>query len=216
MASAANNPRRSQRVFSFLLLLLPREFREHFGREMKAVFADQQVDARADGSIVYVRFWFATVTGVVRTAFREHLDILFADAGYSFRVIRKDPAFLFSSVMILGLAIGASTAAFLAANAILLRPLPFSSGDRLVQLSQRLTEGSVAVPRFSPKEIAELREQAKSFDAVFEYHEMPFTLLGGREPLRVDTGVVSSNFFNSLGVTPLYGRDFLEEDDNAG
>src|SRR5512140_255843 len=92
--------------FSVLLRLLPREFREHFGREMKAVFADQQVDARADGFFAYVRFWIATFAGLIATAFREHFDILVADAGYSFRVIRKDPAFLFSSVMILGLAIG--------------------------------------------------------------------------------------------------------------
>jgi putative ABC transport system permease protein len=42
---------------------------------------------------------------------------------------------------------------------------------------------------------------------------MPFSLLGGREPERVDTGVVSANFFRILGVTPLYGRTFMDEDD---
>src|ERR1044071_715812 len=110
MAVANKKPGRAQQFFSFLLLLLPREFREHFGREMRAVFADQQQDAIHDGGLAYARFWFATVVGVFATAAREHADILVADAGYSFRVIRKDPAFLFSSVMVLGLAIGASTA----------------------------------------------------------------------------------------------------------
>ena len=42
---------------------------------------------------------------------------------------------------------------------------------------------------------------------------MTFSLLGGREPLRVDTGVVSANFFRILGVSPLYGRTFMDEDD---
>src|SRR5262249_26742232 len=40
-----------------------------------------------------------------------------------------------------------------------------------------------------------------------------FTLLGGHEPERVDTAVVSANFFRVLGVTPLYGRTFMDEDD---
>jgi predicted permease len=117
--------------------------------------------------------------------------------------------------MILGLAIGASTAAFMAANSILLRPLPFSSGDRLVELSQQQSAAAVVAPEFSVKEIQDLREQGTTWDSVFEYHEMTFTLLGGREPLRVDTGVVSANFFRSLGVTPLYGRDFLDEDEKS-
>lgn len=204
--------RGSYRIFSALLYLLPREFREHFGREMKAVFADQHLDAAADGRLACARFWLETFTGLLITAFREHLDILTADVTYSLRVLRKDPAFLSFSVLILGLGIGASTAAFLAANAVLLRPLPFSSGDRLVQLSQRPNADSVMTPRFSAKEIADIRA-SKAFESVFEYHEMPFTLLGGREPLRVDTGVVSAHFFRALGVTPLYGRDFLDEDD---
>ena len=42
---------------------------------------------------------------------------------------------------------------------------------------------------------------------------MTFSLLGGREPVRVDTGVVSANFFRVFGVAPLYGRTFMDEDD---
>ena len=203
------------RVFALLLFLLPRDFRHHFGGEMRAVFADQLVDAEADGRLAYVRFWLDTVAGVIATAARAHADIFVGDAVFAFRVIRKDTAFMISAMTVLGLAIGAASAAFLAANAILLRPLPFSSGDRLVQLTQTVHGEAVASPAFSVQEIGDLR-QAKSFESVIEYHEMPFTLLGGREPLRVDTGVVSANFFRALGVKPLYGRDFFDDDDRPG
>ncbi len=66
---------------------------------------------------------------------------------------------------------------------------------------------------FSVKEIEDYRSQNHTLDSVVEFHEMTFSLLGGREPVRVDTGVVSANFFRILGVTPLYGRTFMDEDD---
>ncbi len=53
---------------------------------------------------------------------------------------------------------------------------------------------------FSVKEIEDYRSQNHTLDAVVEFHEMTFSLLGGREPVRVDTGVVSANFFRILGV----------------
>src|SRR5205085_597883 len=69
---------------------------------------------------------------------------------------------------------------------------------------------------FSPLEVADYRTQARSLDAVVEYHSMPFTLLGGAEPERVQTGVVSSGFFDGFGVRPLVGRGFIEADEAKG
>jgi putative ABC transport system permease protein len=69
---------------------------------------------------------------------------------------------------------------------------------------------------FSYKEILDYRTQAKSLEDVVEFHDMWFILLGRSEPERVATGVVSANFFDVLGVTPLYGRTFLAGDDEPG
>ena len=66
---------------------------------------------------------------------------------------------------------------------------------------------------FSVKEIKDCRSQNHTLESMVEFHEMTFSLLGGREPERVDTGVVSANFFRVLGVEPLYGRTFIDEDD---
>jgi putative ABC transport system permease protein len=116
-------------------------------------------------------------------------------------------------IAILGMAIGASTAAFMAANAILIQPLPFSGGNHLIHLQQRKPGIGVENMAFSVKEIEDYRSQNHTLDSLVEFHEMTFSLLGGREPVRVDTGVVSANFFRILGVTPLYGRTFMDDDD---
>ena len=61
----------------------------------------------------------------------------------------------------------------------------------------------------SIKELYDYREQTASFDALVEYHQMNFDLLKQGEPDRVNTGVVSHDFFNVLGIAPLLGRTFV-------
>src|SRR5499427_3075326 len=134
--SNANRPA-AERVFRSFLRLFPSEFREHFAGEMETVFRDQHRDARQAGTIAHIRFWCETYSGLIATAFREHRDILFQDADYALRMMRKDLGFTLVVIVILGLAIGASTAAFTAANAILIQPLPFSGGNHLIHLMQQ-------------------------------------------------------------------------------
>jgi putative ABC transport system permease protein len=196
-----------------LLRLLPADFHDRFAGEMRSLFRDQQRDARHAGRLAYARFFFDTCLGLIATAFREHREILFQDMSYAVRLMRKDSSSTIVVIAILGMAIGASTAAFLAANAILIEPLPFSGGNHLIHLQQRRPGIGVESMAFSVKEIEDYRSQNQTLDSVVEFHEMTFSLLGGREPARVDTGVVSANFFRILGVTALYGRTFIDEDD---
>jgi predicted permease len=94
--------------------------------------------------------------------------------------------------------------------------LPYAHGDRLVHLLQPVQGGQIENTGFSPLEVKDYREQARTLDAVVEYHQMQFTLLGGAEPQRVSTAVVSANFFDAFGVRPLLGRIFLPQDDVQG
>ena len=201
------------RFLGALLRLFPADFRQRFAGEMRTLYRDQQRDARDAGRLAYARFFWDTCLGLVATAFREHREMLFQDADYALRLMRKDLSFTIVVIAILGMAIGASTAAFMAANAILIQPLPFSGGNHLIHLQQRRPAIGVENMPFSVKEIEDYRSQNRTLDSVVEFHEMTFSLLGGREPVRVDTGVVSANFFRILGVTPLYGRTFMDEDD---
>ena len=203
----------SERLFRGFLRLFPAEFREQFAGEMETVFRDQHRDARARGPATHARFWWETYSGLIVTALHEHQEILFQDADYALRMMRKELGFTLVVMVILGLAIGASTAAFTAANAILIQPLPFSGGNHLIHLQQQQPAVGVDDMPFSVQEIEDYRAQNRTLDSVVEFHAMTFSLLGGREPERVDTGVVSANFFQILGVSPLYGRTFLEEDE---
>jgi hypothetical protein len=179
-----------ERFVGVLLRLFPVDFRERFAGEMRTLFRDQQRDARDAGRLAYARFFCDTCRGLIATAFREHREILFQDADYALRLMRKDLSFTIVVIAILGMAIGASTAAFMAANAILIQPLPFSGGNHLIHLQQRRPAIGVENMSFSVKEIEDYRSQNHTLDSLVEFHEMTFSLLGGREPVRVDTGVV--------------------------
>ncbi|MGC2110908.1 MAG: ABC transporter permease [Candidatus Korobacteraceae bacterium] len=214
MATKTNSPKPfSERVFGALLRLLPEEFRNRFSGEMQSLFRDQRQDARRNGGASQARFWWDTTSGLLMTVIREHGEILSRDTDYALRMMRKELGFTIVAVTILGLAIGASTAAFSAANAILLRPLPFATGNGLVQLKQLQPAVGIDNLTFSVQEIQDYRARNHTLNSMVEYHAMVFTLLGGREPERVLTAVVSANFFRVLGVTPLYGRTFMDEDD---
>ena len=116
----------------------------------------------------------------------------------------------------MALGIGANTAIFSVVNGVLLRPLPYQDGDRLVVLRQQRPLANVEDTGFSYQEILDYRTRAQSLEGVVEFHDMWFILLGRAEPERVATGVVSANFFDVLGVQPAFGRTFQEADEKPG
>ncbi|MEO5897212.1 MAG: ABC transporter permease [Vicinamibacterales bacterium] len=138
------------------------------------------------------------------------------DIRYGLRNIRRNPGFALVVIMTMALGIGANTGIFSVVNGVLLRPLPYADGDRLVVLHQgRPLSGDDDIG-FSATEIADYRAQTAGLEGVAEFHSMWFILLGRSEPERISTGVVSANFFELLGVQPLYGRAFAPGDDEPG
>jgi predicted permease len=138
------------------------------------------------------------------------------DLRYGLRNLRSSPGFASAVILTLALGIGANTAIFSVVNAVLLQPLPFGRGGEVVALHARAPGAGIDDTNFSPPEVEDLRTQSRTLDSVAEYHSMAFTILGGAEPQRVRTGVVSSNFFDVLGVAPILGRTFRPEDETRG
>jgi putative ABC transport system permease protein len=147
---------------------------------------------------------------------RASLDALRQDLRYGVRTLAKSPGFTALATLTLGLGIGANTAIFSVIDGVLLKPLPYANGDRLVLLQQSAPQARVANVGVSIRELYDYREQLASFDGLVEFHQMSFDLLRRGEPDRVDTGVVSPNFFDVLGIQPLVGRTFVESDDDHG
>jgi putative ABC transport system permease protein len=143
-------------------------------------------------------------------------DVLWQDARFGLRSLRRSPGYLLAAVTILALGIGANTAMFSVIRGVLLKPLPFRDQERIALVHQeapgaRITDAGVSIP-----ELISYRERLSSMRDLVEYHQMNFTLLSQGEPDRVDTGVVSGNFFTALGVTPILGRSFTDADAKLG
>jgi putative ABC transport system permease protein len=138
------------------------------------------------------------------------------DARYGLRSLRKNPGYAAAAVLTLALGIGANAAIFSVVHGVLLQQLPYGGGDRLVRVRVDAPGAGISDGRFSPPEIEDLRTLSRTLDSVVEYHSMWFVLLGRTEPERVQTGVVSANFFDMLGVRPILGRAFLPGEDKHG
>jgi putative ABC transport system permease protein len=146
----------------------------------------------------------------------SRLEALWRDVRFGFRTLRRSTGYTCAAVGVLALGIGANTALFSVVRGVLLAPLPFANGDELMLVTQSAPASQVPDAGVSIPELGAYRERARSLTGLVEYHSMSFTLLKRGEPDRVDTGVVSANFFDVLGVRPLHGRGFVDADDDDG
>ncbi len=142
------------------------------------------------------------------------VETLLADLRYGARALFKHPGYALLAIMTLGLGIGANTAIFSVINGVLLKPLPYEHGDRLVIVQQSRPLSGQPQVGVAIAEYFDYRERASNvFDGLVEYHQMNFDLINRGEPDRVNTGVVSHNFFDLLGIKPIIGRSFVQSDD---
>ncbi len=134
---------------------------------------------------------------------------------YAIRSLLKAPGFSALVILTLALGIGANTAIFSVFRGVLLRPLPHGDGDQLMYLRQSAELAGVEDAKFSVPEIIDLRERARALTGFAEFSAMPFTMLGGARPVQVQAGIVSGNYFDVMGLSPVLGRAFGPGDDGA-
>ncbi len=141
---------------------------------------------------------------------------LFEDIQFAVRNFRKNISITLLIVVTLGLGIGATSAIFSMVYHVLLGPLPYQDGEQLVKIvTNRPAIGQFDVPA-SVQTVFDYETQAETLSDVIEYHQMSFTLLGQGDPAFVQTGVVSWDYFNVLGIQPILGRTFLTGEDEPG
>lgn len=144
------------------------------------------------------------------------METLKRDIAYALRQMYRNPGFTLAVILMLALGIGANTAVFSVASQVILRPLPFREPGQLVHIRYGEPSLEEEPVQFSVPEFKDFQAQNRTFTGLMEYHTMSFVLIGREEPDRVQVGVVSSNFFDLLGVRPYLGRTFRPDDEAQG
>jgi len=137
------------------------------------------------------------------------------DVRFAFRQLFKSPGFTLLAVLTLAVGIGLNTAIFTLINDLFLRRLPFQEPARLVHMfanrkESNLTEIAISVPRFK-----HYRDGQTIFSSFAADNGVPFTLTGVGDPVLVNGGRVTSNYFDTLGVRPIRGRTFLSNEEET-
>src|SRR6185436_1574250 len=124
--------------------------------------------------------------------------------------------FAVAVVLTLALGIGANTAMFTLLRGTLLRALPNRDGERLVYLRQSAAGAGQSNVLFSVPEIIDYRGASRTLGQLAEYSQMTFTLVNEQEPVHVQAGVISGNYFDVMGLTARLGRITNAGDDGPG
>jgi putative ABC transport system permease protein len=208
------------RLYRLLLLLFPPGFRRRFGDDMAAVFEDRWRAARRRGLWAAAGFWRRSIVDSVHHGFAERrlerrlagrertmFSALDQDLRYGLRMLRTQPTVTIAAVATLAVGIGASTAVFSVADALLFKALPYPAAERLVVLTddndERGISVNVALPNFE-----DWRASVDAIDAAAAWQTADVNLVGAGAAERVPGAVVAGDFFDVVGVTPSLGRLF--------
>ncbi|HLG99104.1 MAG TPA: ABC transporter permease [Bryobacteraceae bacterium] len=139
------------------------------------------------------------------------------DLRFALRTLRKNPGFFLTAMLALALGIGANSAMFSVIDGVLLRPLPFAHPERLVNVWE--TNFVRNLPQFpvAPANYYDWRKQNKVFSALGAYQGSTFNIAtNDGAPERYVGVICDRGFFDTLQVSPLLGRLFTEEEEQAG
>src|ERR1700733_4825681 len=131
---------------------------------------------------------------------------------YAGRQLRRSPAFGAAAVLTLALGIGANTAIFSVADAVLLRPLPYPNSDRLVMVWNELSRIGVHQMDLSTTDFDAFRADTQVFDAAVAFASQDRNLAGASYAERVTTISFTRGLMEMLGARMSGGRGFTEDD----
>lgn len=138
------------------------------------------------------------------------------DVRYGMRTLAKIPGFTATAILALALGIGGTAAVFSVISALLLRPLPFPSAERLMTVRMQFSPQNLPFGPMSTQNFVEWRAQNHAFEHVALYGLNGYRLKTGHETEFVQGAEVSADFFAVLQVQPLLGRTFLPGEDVPG
>ena len=126
-------------------------------------------------------------------------------------MLRKNPGFALVAVLVLAIGIGANTAIFSVVDTVLLRPLPYPHAERLVFIENVFKQAGHTPMTYTNFQF--WRDQHQLFDQVVTYFSSIGAMTGLQEPEEVPIVRISANLLPTLGVTPIAGRGFRDDEE---
>jgi putative ABC transport system permease protein len=145
----------------------------------------------------------------------EWFETALRDLRYAVRTLSRTPGFTVTAVLVMALGIGANVALFTVVRSVLLKPLPFSEPDRLIQLYEKSPDGRREYSYVAGGMYAAWKNAATSLEqmAIYGTDSINLSGSGGQLPEKIRYAECSWNLFPMLGVVPEVGRLFAESDD---
>jgi predicted permease len=140
------------------------------------------------------------------------ISAIFRNFSYAVRVLSRAPAFSLTAILTLALGIGANSAVFSALDAVVLSPLPFPNGERLVRIMQ-VIDGRPAF--VAPVRIEDWNRLTSSFDGITGFLAEELSDTTGEFPEMARRARVAPRFFDVWGIAPAIGRGFVDADHQA-
>ena len=209
------------KLYRLLLHLFPRTFRQRYGADMAALLADRLREPRTSSGgrgWIWIRavadvLWHAPAEWRRPVGSRRRKHALapqgwLYDSRHGLRALRRSPGFATVAILTLALGIGANAAVFSVVRAVLLRPLPYHQAERLVTVWPERT--------FNKTMLQRVLDGVPAFEALSGVSVWTVTLTGGGEPQELKAALVTPNHFRILGVEPLLGRTFVQEEGAEG
>ena len=144
------------------------------------------------------------------------MNQLIQDIRYGLRGLLKRPGFTVVAVLTLALGIGANAAIFSVVNAVLLKSLQFKNPEQLVMVWEDAAMIGFPQNTPAPANYVDWKNQSQSFQDMAAHVETSFNLTGNGEPERVAARAITSNFFSLLGIQPMLGRSFTDDETRTG
>jgi predicted permease len=143
---------------------------------------------------------------------------LFRELRFALRQLHKSPGFTLTAVLTLAFGIGATIAIFSIVEGVLLRPLPFLNPAQLVTLGDKL-EGvnfNLDTPAVTAPGVLSYIRNTQAFSSLGAYTEIEYELSGRGDPAQINATRLTASIFPTLGVRPLIGRGFTQQEDDGG
>jgi predicted permease len=218
------------RLYTALLRLYPRWFRDRYGAELIAAFEADRAHDRHRGCLGACRFWAWILRDLAISASRARrrrlvvpkarqesggiMEALVRDCRHAARQLWARPGFSAVAILSLALGIGGNAAMFGFVDGFILRPFAYPDVDRIVAIAvtfPRVSNEERFIEAFSPLEFLDI-QRAATLTSMAAFDVGNRSIAGGDRPERVLTGLALTDPFGPFGLAPALGRGFTSEE----